>query len=141
MGRFFVELKLANRIDAADAQRGLLAPEKVRQVTVSGLVDTGATRLVIPTSVAEQLGAREVGEIQVRYADRRRETRQLVDDVLVELQGRLATFRAVVEPNRDSVIIGAIVLEELDFLVDCVTRKLYPRDPDHMTSEIEWVAS
>ena len=140
MGRFFVGVKLANRIDVADAQRGLLAPENVRQVTVSGLVDTGATRLVIPASVAEQLGAREVGEIQVRYADRR-ETRQLVDDVLVEIQGRLATFRAVVEPNRDSVIIGAIVLEELDFLVDCVARKLYPRDPDHVTSEIELVAS
>jgi predicted aspartyl protease len=140
MGRFFVGVKLANRIDVADAQRGLLAPENVRQVTVSGLVDTGATRLVIPASVAEQLGAREVGEIQVRYADLR-ETRQLVDDVLVEIQGRLATFRAVVEPNRDSVIIGAIVLEELDFLVDCVARKLYPRDPDHVTSEIELVAS
>ena len=140
MGRFFVGLRLANRIDVTDAQRGLLAPENVRQVTVSGLVDTGATRLVIPASVAEQLGAREVGEIQVRYADLR-ETRQLVDDVLVEIQGRLATFRAVVEPNRDSVIIGAIVLEELDFLVDCVARKLYPRDPDHITSEIELVAS
>jgi predicted aspartyl protease len=140
MGRFFVGLRLANRIDVTDAQRGLLAPENVRQVTVSGLVDTGATRLVIPASVAEQLGAREVGEIQVRYADLR-ETRQLVDDVLVEIQGRLATFRAVVEPNRDSVIIGAIVLEELDFLVDCVARKLYPRDPDHVTSEIELVAS
>ena len=84
MGRFFVGLRLANRIDVTDAQRGLLAPENVRQVTVSGLVDTGATRLVIPASVAEQLGAREVGEIQVRYADLR-ETRQLVDDVLVEI--------------------------------------------------------
>ena len=141
MGRCSVGLKRANRIDVADAQRGLLSPENVRQVTISGLVDTGATRLVIPTSVAEQLGARKVGEIQVRYADRRRATRQLVDDVLVELQGRLATFRAVLEPNRDSVIIGAIVLEELDFLVDCVARKLYPRDPDHMTSEIELISS
>ena len=117
MGRCSVGLKRANRIDVADAQRGLLSPENVRQVTISGLVDTGATRLVIPTSVAEQLGARKVGEIQVRYADRRRATRQLVDDVLVELQGRLATFRAVVEPNRDSVIIGAMCLKNLTFLL------------------------
>ena len=137
MGRFSVEFKLANSIDVADERRGLLPADQVRQITIEGLVDTGATRLVIPANVAEQLGVREVGEVQVRYADRRRETRQLVDDVLVELLGRQATFRAVVEPNRDSALIGAIVFEELDFVVDCVTQKLYPRDPDSLTSEIE----
>ncbi|MCH8291978.1 clan AA aspartic protease [Candidatus Poribacteria bacterium] len=137
MGRFSVEFTLANSIDVADERRGLLPADQVRQITIEGLVDTGATRLVIPANVAEQLGVREVGEVQVRYADRRRETRQLVDDVLVELLGRQATFRAVVEPNRDSALIGAIVFEELDFVVDCVTRKLYPRDPDGLTSEME----
>jgi predicted aspartyl protease len=109
----------------------------VREATIQGVVDTGATRLVIPARVAKQLGAREVGEVQVRYADRRRAIRHLVDDVLVELLGCQATFRAVVEPNRDSALIGAIVLEELDFLVDCATETLHPRDPDHLTSEIE----
>jgi len=137
MGRFSVEFKLANSIDVADERRGLLPADQVRKITIEGLVDTGATRLVIPANVAEQLGVREVGEVQVRYADRRRETRQLVDDVLVELLGRQATFRAVVEPNRDSALIGAIVFEELDFVVDCVTQKLYPRDPAHLTSEME----
>ncbi len=137
MGRFSVEFTLANSEDVVLTRRGLLPADPVRKITIEGLVDTGATRLVIPANVAEQLGVREVGEVQVRYADRRRETRQLVDDVLVELLGRQATFRAVVEPNRDSALIGAIVFEELDFVVDCVTRKLYPRDPDSLTSEIE----
>ena len=137
MGRFSMELKLANSIDVADARRGLLAPEKVRQMTIRGVVDTGATRLVIPASVAEHLGAREVAETRVRYADNRTVTRKLVDDVQVELLGRQGTFRAAVEPDRVSALIGAIVLEDLDFVVDCTTQTLHPRDPNQIISEIE----
>ncbi|MBC8456902.1 MAG: aspartyl protease family protein [Deltaproteobacteria bacterium] len=137
MGRFSVELKLANSIDVALVRRGLLAPEDVRQMTIRGVVDTGATRLVIPASVAEQLGAREVAETRVRYADNRTVTRELVDDVQVELLGRQATFRAAVEPDRVSALIGAIVLEDLDFVVDCTTQTLRPRDPNQIISEIE----
>ena len=122
MGRFSVEFKLANSIDAGLARRGLLPTEQVRQLTIRGLVDTGATRLVIPTKVAEQLGAREVGETRVRYADNRTTTRKLVDDVQVELLGRQGTFRAVAEPDcfvprNDSALIGAIVLKDLDFVL------------------------
>jgi len=148
MGRFTVELKLTNSVDVADARRGLFPREQVRQTTIQGLVDTGATRLVIPANVAKQIGARDVGEIQVRYekdglhktvnlADRRTAMRQLVDDVQVELLGRQATFRAAVEPNRASALIGAIVLEDLDLVVDCTTQTLRPRDPRHIISEIE----
>lgn len=137
MGRFAVELKLANSIDAAFMQRGLLSPDQVRQTEIQGVVDTGAVRLVIPERVATELGVREVDEIQVRYADGRIATRKLVTDVLLELLGREATFRATVEANRDSALIGAIVLEELDLLVDCTTEKLRPRDPNHIISEIE----
>ena len=127
---------MANSADVVLARRGLLPAEQVRQVTIQGLVDPGATRLVSPASVAEQLGAREVGETRVRYADRRT-ARKLVDDVQVELLGRQATFRAVVEPDRVSALIGAIVLEDLDLVVDCVTPMLRPRDPRQVISEIE----
>jgi len=149
MGRFAVEVKLTNSTDIAIARRGLLPSEQVRQVTIRGVVDTGATRLVIPASVAEQLGAHEAGETRVRYGDNRTATRKLVDDVQVELLGRRATFRAAVEPDRVSALIGAFVLEELDFLVDYVrfvqqfpfgkplTQTLRPRDPNHIISEIE----
>ncbi|MBM3239066.1 clan AA aspartic protease [Candidatus Poribacteria bacterium] len=137
MGRFSVEFKLANSIDAGLVRRGLLTPEQVRQVKIRGVVDTGATRLVIPAKVSEQLGAREVSDTQVRYADNRTVTRKLVDDVQVELLGRQGTFRAVVEPGRDSALIGAIVLEDLDFVVDRTTQTLRPRDPKQIISEIE----
>jgi predicted aspartyl protease len=137
MGRFSVEFKLKNNSDVVLAKLGSLAADQVRQVTIEGLVDTGATRLVIPQKVADQLGVSEVGEVQVRYADRRADTRKVVGDMLLELQGRESIFRAIVEPNRDNALIGAIVLEELDFVVDCITQKLAPRDPNRIIAEIE----
>jgi hypothetical protein len=42
-----------------------------------------------------------------------------------------------VEPRRTTALIGAIVLEELDFIVDCARQTLRPRDPDGIVSEIE----
>ena len=137
MGRISVELKLANDRDILRAEDGILLSEEIRQRTVGGVVDTGATRLVIPSTVAEQLGLPETGEVGVRYADGRTGTRKIVENIRVTLLGREFTFRAIVEPDRDTALIGAIVLEELDFVVDCVSQRLYPRDPNRIIAEIE----
>jgi clan AA aspartic protease len=137
MGRFSVDLKLTNSEDILLAKNGLLRSDEIRQSTVRGVVDTGATQLVIPAAVAERLGLPETGEMRVRYADRRRETRKVVENIRVELLGRGFNFHAIVEPNRNTALIGAVVLEVLDFVVDCVAQRLYPRDPNRIIAEIE----
>ncbi len=43
-------------------------------------------------------------------------------------QGRSSPFDAIVEPDRESALIGAIVLENLDVIVDCQRQTLAPRD-------------
>ena len=58
-------------------------------------------------------------------------------DVRVMLLGREGVFSALVEPDRTDALIGALVLEDLDFLVDCTQQALYPRDPDMIVSEVE----
>ena len=130
MGRFSVDLLLANRRDMILAQEGSLPPEKVRKVQCRGVVDPGATRLVLPETVVNQLGLPSAGEIQVRYADQRTVKRPRVEDVWLQLQNREGTFSASVEPDRTDALVGAFVLEELDFVVDCVTQTLHPRDPN-----------
>ncbi|HEV3262745.1 MAG TPA: aspartyl protease family protein [Gemmataceae bacterium] len=137
MGRVLVELALANYQDMLLADAGTLAPDKVRQTRLPGIVDTGATRLVLPEAVVTQLGLPAAGETKVRYADQRSTNRPMVRDVWVTLQGRRAAFTAIVEPDRRAALIGAIVLEELDLVVDHSTQTLHPRDPDRIVSEIE----
>ncbi len=136
MGRFFVEVKLANSVDVTLAKRGLISPDEIHQVTIKGLVDTGATDLVIPADAAERLDVPDAGEALVRYVDHRTAKRRLVDDIKVELLGRTKPFQAIVEPDRDYAIIGAIVLESLDLVVDPKNQTLMPRNPDYIISEI-----
>lgn len=137
MGRINVEVALANNSDVQMAARGALAADKVRRVRLPGLVDTGASHLVLPKNVVEQLGLPDLGTAPVRYADQRRKHCRVVDQVQVELLGRRGTFKAVVEPARTDVLIGAIVLEDLDLLPDCRTQTLQPRDPKQAIYEIE----
>ncbi len=137
MGRFSVEFDVANNIDVAQAGLRQIPASQVRRVTLTGVVDPGATRLVLPADVVKQLGVPNVGTTKTRYADGRVGRRDVVDEVRVTLQGRSRVFDAIVEPKRKTALIGAIVLETLDFVVDCVIQKLVPRDPKQIVSELE----
>jgi len=87
--------------------------------------------------VAKQLGLPLKEKIKVRYANNQTATRDAVKDVYVQIQGRNGNFTAIVEPRRRTALIGAIVLEDLDFVVDCTRQRLVPRDPRYVISEIE----
>lgn len=137
MGRFSVDVELANERDIFRAEDGHIPPEQVRRVRIRGVVDSGATRLVIPEKVAQQLGLEITGTAKVRYADGRTGEKQVVKGIRLTYGGREGVFNAIVEPDRESALIGAIVLEDLDFLVDCNLQRLVPRDPDRIVSEIE----
>jgi predicted aspartyl protease len=137
MGRFSVEIELTNQRDRVLAEAGMIAQERVRRVRVRGVVDSGATRLVIPETVARELGLEFTSTAKVRYANGDSAERSIVEDVQLDYGGRKGVFSAIVEPNRDSALIGAIVLEDLDFLVDCVGQRLVPRDPKQIVSEVE----
>ena len=71
MGRFSVELSVTNAQDIGRAADGTIPPSAVRRTTLRGLVDTGATRLVLPAAVALELGLPAGGETSVRFADGR----------------------------------------------------------------------
>src|SRR5579883_3452936 len=125
MGRVTAELLLANAGDREVAARGLMPADQVRTAVVSGIVDTGAAMLVLPEGIVNRLGVPDNGEATVRYANHRTATRRVVEQVRLELAGRTTS------------LIGAIVLEALDLLVDCRTQTLHPRDPDRIIAEIE----
>jgi predicted aspartyl protease len=137
MGRVVVQVELANNEDLVRVKDGTLPPDKVRRVTLTGVPDTGATRLILPKKVVDQLGLPAAGKVKLRFADRRASTRDKVQNVWLRLQGREGIFDAAVEPRRDDVLIGAVVLETLDFVVDCTTQQLHPRDPKWIISECE----
>jgi predicted aspartyl protease len=137
VGRFSVDFEIANYGDILRAKDGTLAPDKVRRRTISGVVDPGATKLVLPATVVKELGLPPGDKMVVRYADGRRAQRSQAEAAYVEILGRHDTFSAVVEPKRTTALVGAIVLEALDLLVDNGRQRLIPRDPKTIIYEIE----
>jgi len=137
VGRFKVEVELANNDDLAAVRLGVLKPEKVRRVKVLGVVDSGASGLVLPTEVAKKLGVPVTGKVKVTYANRQSSRRDKVEGVYLEVLNRHGIFDAHLEPKRDTALIGAIVLEGLDLLIDPRKERLLPRDPHMLTTEAE----
>src|SRR4051812_22001437 len=88
VGRFSVEFGAANYDDVVKAKAGLIPTEQIRRTRLAGVVDTGATRLVLPASVVANLGLTETGQIAVRFADGRRDQRTMVGHVQVEILNR-----------------------------------------------------
>lgn len=93
--------------------------------------------LVLPQATVKKLGLSLGGSVKVRYADGRRAARREAKPVLVRLAGREDIFSAIVEPKRQTALVGAIVLEALDLLVDCQSQRVVPRDPSGAVYEIE----
>jgi predicted aspartyl protease len=137
VGRFSVEFDIANSEDLVRAKDGTLPRDQVRRLRITGVVDPGAATLVLPQAVVKQLGLPLGDKIQVRYADGRRAQRREAEAAYVELLGRHDTFKALVEPKRTTALIGAMVLESLDLLVDRRRQRLVPRDPHGAIHEIE----
>jgi predicted aspartyl protease len=137
VGRFSVDFEVANYGDLTLVQRGLLPADQVRRETISGVVDSGAAKLVLPRAVVKRLGLPLGDRIKVRYADSRQAMRGVAKGVFVRLLGREGTFTAIIEPKRATALIGAIVLDDLDLLVDCTAQKVVPRDPSGPIYEIE----
>ena len=132
MGRVTAQIVLQNYDDWRAFQLGQLAPEQIRTVEVEGLVDTGATLLVIPKAIADQLGVPEVRRTTVRYADQRVAEKSIVGPIRVTVCNRTALFEAVVEEQLTEPLIGQIVLESLDLVVSPreLTLMPNPRSPE-----------
>ena len=116
MGEIRASVTLENRDDRGAVNLGLRAEADVRRATVEGIVDTGAVSLVIPEEITTSLGLRSFGTRTVVYADERREERP-VTDVTIEIENLATRTEAIVGPAGSQVLIGQVVLEQLDLVV------------------------
>ena len=123
MGEVRVKAKLTNAVDEALVRRGLLKPEQVRSYDADALVDTGAVRTVLPPQAVSRLGLGVRGRLTVEYADGRKETVDVTEPLIVEIEGRDTLEDALV--LGDEVLIGQTVLEKIDMLVDCQVQTGY----------------
>jgi len=117
--------------------RNILKGGEPIELTVK--VDTGATMMVLPGWLQEQLQFPVIRRQLVRYANEETVEREVVYGVEVTVCGRTGVFEAVIEPAKRYGLLGAIVLEALDLIADTRSQRLYvqPRSPDLPMAEIE----
>jgi len=126
MGKVIEKLKLTN------------AFEPSRTIEVNAVVDTGATMLVIPLSIARKLKLRKMREVQARYADGHVCSKPVYGVVTAEVMGRAGEFDVLVEENGHQPLIGQILLEQLDLIVNPKKWTLIPnpQSPDMPMVEV-----
>src|SRR6266508_5300940 len=115
--------------DYFNAETGIISPDDIRSAEVEALVDAGANMLVLPAEVVKQLGLVEIQRRKARYADGRTAVRSVVSSVRVEIAGREGEFDVLAENAGTMPLIGQVLLEELDLIVDLRSKEL--RSEEH----------
>ncbi len=129
MGRVTERIKVQNLIDVYNAAEGDLAETDIRTVEIDAMVDTGAAHLCLPPAAIKKLGLLASGSQRVRTANGA-VTRRIFKGADVTIKER-STETAVMENDDDTpALIGYIILEMLDFVVDPKGQKVIP-NPEH----------
>lgn len=126
MGKVIERVKLTSLFDPA------------KSVEVDAVIDTGATMLVLPQNLIDELSLRKIREATVKYANDQRQRKSVYAGLLVEIKGRVGNFDTLAEEEGTEPLIGQIVLEELDLVVEPRTRTVMPnpRSPEIPMVEI-----
>lgn len=127
MGKVITKFSVKNFGDEILAKRDFIKKEAIRAYEGEGLVDTGATLLVLPEDIVEKLGLETVRETTVVYANGKREKRKIAGGIIVEIQGRRAEVECIVENKGTQPLIGQVPLEVMDLIVDPAKGILHPR--------------
>ncbi|MDI6794054.1 MAG: hypothetical protein QME81_14535 [bacterium] len=99
---------------------------KNEPVELKAKVDTGATLLVLPGDVVEEFSFPKIREQTVKYANEETAERDVVWGVEVDICDRKGMFEAVVEPNKKYALVGAVVMETLDLIIEPRSLHIYP---------------
>lgn len=131
MGEVVAKIRLTNMRDLLAFEEGRIEAKEIRRVELNALVDTGAMMLMLPQDEVAHLGLRERRRVTVRYADERTEERVIAGPVFLDLPGdwgdRSMITECIVGPPGCQALIGQMVLEGVDLLVDCTEGHLRAR--------------
>ena len=121
MGTFTVPIRVKN-------WQNRFLPSELRgeDVECDVLVDSGAAELALPEEIVERLRLEPIGTIRVVTADVGRHDYRLFGIVDVEVQGRSSQVRVIELPRGARALLGAVPLEEMDWHISPLEKKLLP---------------
>jgi clan AA aspartic protease len=127
MGEVRVQLRLENAGDRILADAGHLDASAVRDASVEALVDTGAVMALLPQDLVERLGLPTNGSIIVTLANEQRVELPRARHFSLAIGDREMDTDCLVGPPQCEPLVGQLVLERLDLIVDPLQRTVTPR--------------
>jgi predicted aspartyl protease len=122
MSTFKVEITLANAGDKVRLECGIL--KEIRTLTIAAMPDTGAWTLVINEETRQKLGLAIEGSILSTLADGSTTTYNQTEAIKIQWKNRSTTQQALLVPEADDILLGALPLEAMDLMVDPVIERL-----------------
>ena len=129
MGNVYAEITVKNALDVGNARAGQIAEQDVHAVTLTAIVDTGATTLVINEDIFNQLGLSVMETRNINVAGGGKVLCKVTDPVHIYWKNRFASVNAVVMPE-GKPLLGVIPLEFMDLIVDPIRRELVGANGD-----------
>ena len=117
---------LENQRDVVLAEAGQ-SKNAPRRVEVDALVDTGAVMTLLPENVVEKLGLLLDGEITVSLANEEKIALPRARFLSLTIGDRQMDTDCLVGPPQCEPLVGQLVLERLDLVIDPVKQTLSPR--------------
>ena len=124
MGLVHTKITLKNAEDITRVKDGLMPKQEIRQVTVNALVDSGAWTLVINEPTRKKLG---VGTDRVApgiLADGTKSQYKLSGPLEITWKDRVYIGEALIVPDANENLLGAIPLEALDLTINSRTEQV-----------------
>jgi len=129
MGNVYAEITVKNAFDIGRVSAGQITENDVRTVTLTAIVDTGATTLVINEDIFKQLGLTVMETRNINVAGGGKVLCKVTDPVHIQWKNRFAAVSAVVMPE-GKPLLGVIPLEFMDLIVDPIRRELVGANGD-----------
>lgn len=139
MGEVMAIARFRNIVDVGAAMRGYIPPEQVLASERKCLVDSGAVMVLLPEDEADRLHLIRGEKVTVTYADERTEKLATGRGLEVTIGDRSVVTDCVIGPPLCEPLIGQLVLEGMDLLVDCAGHRLMPRpeSPDRPSLKLK----
>lgn len=135
MGRVIEKIIVKNYGDVLKASEGTINASQIRTVEIEAIVDTGATYVCLNRNDIETLGLPFHNVVNIKTANGKA-SRRTFKGAEIELNERTFVMEIMENDDDTPALIGYLLLEALDFVVDPKTQRVIP-NPAH---EGKWVA-
>jgi clan AA aspartic protease len=127
MGEIRAKVTLQNDRDIFRYQERIIKEPEIRCVTLDALVDTGAVMVLLPQDVVEFLGLEITEKVIVTLANEQKIELEVAGTLSLRIENRMMKTDCLVGPPQCEPLIGQLVLERLDLVLDPLMRTIHHR--------------